>query len=105
MNLFNVIKQVTDIQSKLQAVRAELETLDFDGESGGGLVRITVNGKGDIRKLAIDPSLMKPGEQEVLEDLIVAAFTQAKGKSSAVAQEKMQSVTAGLPLPPGMKLF
>ena len=105
MNILNVIKQVGEVQSKLKAVQAELETLEFDGESGAGLVKVTLSGKSDLRKISIDPSLMKKGEGEMLEDLILAAVADAKTKVSATAAEKMSSVTAGLPIPPGMKLF
>ena len=105
MNILNVIKQVGQLQTKVQEVQAELETLEFDGESGAGAVKITLSGKSDLRKIAIDPSLMKKGEVEILEDLIMAAFAEARSKASAAAQEKMSAVTAGLPIPPGLKLF
>lgn len=105
MNILNIMKQVGEMQGKMQAVQAELEALELGGESGGGLVRVTLNGKGEMLKLQIDPSLVKANEVEILEDLIVAAFQDAKAKASEIAKERMQSVTAGLPLPPGMKLF
>jgi len=75
------------------------------GRSGGGLVTVTMSGKGEMMKVGIDPSLMKPDEAEILEDLIVAASQDAKGKVEALMQEKMAEVTGGLPIPPGMKLF
>jgi DNA-binding YbaB/EbfC family protein len=74
-----------------------------EGRSGGGLVTVALSGKGDLRGLKIDPSLANPAEIEVLEDLIVAAFNDAKGKSEEQVQRKMSEVTAGLPIPPGMK--
>jgi nucleoid-associated protein EbfC len=105
MNILNVIKQVGELQGKMQAAQAELDQLEFMGEAGAGLVKVTLSGKSDLRRLEIDPSLMKPGEVEILEDLITAAFKDARTKSGAAAQEKMSAVTAGLPLPPGLKLF
>lgn len=105
MNILNVIKQVGELQGKMQAVQAELDALEFLGESAAGMVKITLSGKSDLRRIEIDPSLMKPGEAEILEDLIAAAFKAARVQVSATAQEKMTSVTAGLPIPPGMKLF
>jgi DNA-binding YbaB/EbfC family protein len=83
----------------------ELAALEIDGQSGGGLVMVTLTGKGDLKKVRIDPSLVKPGEAEILEDLIVAAMADAKSKLDAKLQAKMQEVTGGLPLPPGLKLF
>jgi nucleoid-associated protein EbfC len=105
MNILNIMKQVGELQGKMQAVQAELDTLEFLGESGAGMVKVTLSGKSDLRKIEIDPSLMKAGEGEMLEDLITAAFKDARVKSSAAMQEKMSAVTAGLPLPPGLKLF
>ena len=105
MNILNVIKQVGELQGKMQAVQAELEKLEFQGESGAGMVKVRLSGKSDLRKIEIDPSLMKKGDGEILEDLIMAAFKDARVKVSASAQEKMSSVTAGLPIPPGLKLF
>jgi len=105
MNILNIVKQVGEVQAKLKAVQAELETLEFSGESGAGLIKVTLSGKSDLRKIAIDPSLMKKGEAEMLEDLVMAAVADAKSKVNAAAAEKMSAVTAGLPIPPGMKLF
>jgi len=105
MNILNVIKQVGEMQAKVKAVQDELEALQFGGQSGGGLVKVTLSGKGDMRKIAVDPSLLKPDGAEMLEDLIVAAVADAKTKATAAAAEKMASVTAGLPIPPGLKLF
>jgi hypothetical protein len=79
--------------------------LEIDGQSGGGLVMVTLTGKGDLKKVRIDPSLVKPGDAEILEDLIVAAMADAKSKLDAKLQAKMQEVPGGLPLPPGLKLF
>jgi len=105
MNILNIIKQIGDVQAKMKAVQSELDALEFSGESAAGMVKVTLSGKADMRKIAIDPSLIKPQEAEILEDLIMAAFADAKAKVTAAAADKMAGVTAGLPLPPGMKLF
>lgn len=79
--------------------------LEVDGQSGGGLVKVTLDGKGEVKRVRIDPSLAKADEVEILEDLIVAAAADAKSKADAALQSKMAEVTGGLPLPPGLKLF
>ncbi|MFV0369884.1 MAG: YbaB/EbfC family nucleoid-associated protein [Hyphomicrobiaceae bacterium] len=104
-DLMGMMKQVREMQSRMQDMQTELEALEVGGQSGGGLVEVTLNGKGDMKHVRIDPSLMKPDETEILEDLIVAATQDAKSKVEAAMQEKMQAVTGGLPIPPGMKLF
>ena len=104
-DLMGMMKQVKQMQERMQVVQAELDQLEVEGQSGGGLVKVTLNGKGEMRKVQIDPSLMKPDEAEILEDLIVAASSDAKSKVEAQVQDKMADVTGGLPLPPGMKLF
>jgi DNA-binding YbaB/EbfC family protein len=104
-DLMGMMKQVRDMQARMQQMQEELEGLEVDGQSGGGLVAVTLNGKGDMKRVRIDPSLMKPDEAEIVEDLIIAAVQDAKSKVEATVQEKMQSVTGGLPMPPGMKLF
>jgi hypothetical protein len=97
------MKQAKELQSKMAEMQAEIEQLTRDGTAGAGLVTITVNGKGEMRALNVDPSLMKPDEKEILEDLIVAAHADAKAKMEEALQEKMKDMTGGLPLPPGMK--
>lgn len=104
-DLMGMMKQVGQMQARMQQVQQELEALEVDGQAGGGLVAITLNGKADLRRIRIDPSLLKADEGEILEDLIVAAMADAKAKVEATMQQKMQEVTCGLPLPPGMKLF
>lgn len=104
-NLSSMMKQAQELQARMAETQAEIERLEAEGSSGGGLVRVTLGGKGDLKGLAIDPSLIKPDEAEILEDLIVAAHADAKGKLEDVLQEKMKALTGGLPLPPGMKLF
>ena len=104
-DLMGMMKQVGQMQARVQQMQDELAALEIDGQSGGGLVKVTLNGKMEARAIKIDPSLIKPGEAEMLEDLILAAFQDAKGKAEAAVQAKMQEVTGGLPLPPGLKLF
>jgi DNA-binding YbaB/EbfC family protein len=89
----------------VQQMQEELAGMEIDGQSGGGLVKVTLTGKGDVKKVSIDPSLIKADEAEILEDLIVAAAGDAKGKLDATLQTKMQEMAGGLPLPPGLKLF
>jgi DNA-binding YbaB/EbfC family protein len=104
-DLMGVMKQLGEMQFRMQRMQEELAQMEIDGQAGGGLVKVVLGGKGDLKKLTIDPSLMKPGETEILEDLVVAAAREAKGKLEAQLQAKMQDMTGGLPLPPGMKLF
>lgn len=104
-DIMGMMKQVKDMQARMQKVQAELDETEVTGQSGAGLVKVTLTGKGDMRKVTIDPSLMKPDETEILEDLILAAVQDAKTKVDATMQAKMAEVTGGLPLPPGMKLF
>jgi DNA-binding YbaB/EbfC family protein len=104
-DLMGMMKQVRDMQSRMEKVQQELSDLEVEGQSGAGLVRITLNGKGEMKRVQIDPSLMKPEEVEILEDLILAAAQDGRAKAEAALQAKMSDVTGGLPLPPGMKLF
>jgi DNA-binding YbaB/EbfC family protein len=103
-DLMGMMKQAKQLQEKMQAVQEEIAAMSIDGAAGGGLVSVNTNGKGDLRSLKIDPSLLKPEEVEILEDLIVAAMSDARGKAEAAVAEKMQAMTGGLNLPPGMKL-
>lgn len=103
-NLSDMMKQVEAMQSRMSDMQAKLEAATVTGQSGGGLVKATLNGKGAMTGLAIDPSLLKAEEKEILEDLIVAAHADAKTKVEQVMAEEMKSVTGGLPLPPGLKL-
>tara|TARA_E500000305_G_scaffold93377_1_gene81884 strand:- start:62 stop:385 length:324 start_codon:yes stop_codon:yes gene_type:complete len=101
-NLTDMMKQARELQSKLAETQAELENAEVEGASGAGLVRVTLSGKGTMKRLHVDPSLMKPEEAEILEDLIVAAFNDGKTKAEALVAERMKELTGGLPLPPGM---
>lgn len=104
-DIMGMMKQVSQMQARMQKVQEELENMEVEGQAGGGLVAVTLNGKSDMKRVKIDPSLLKPDEGEIVEDLIIAAVKDAKSKVEASMQEKMQEVTGGLPLPPGMKLF
>ncbi|MEQ1578375.1 MAG: YbaB/EbfC family nucleoid-associated protein [Hyphomicrobium sp.] len=104
-DIMGMMKQVGQMQARMQQAQEELAAMEVEGKSGAGLVKVLLNGKGEMRRVSIDPTLMQPGEGEILEDLIVAACQDAKGKVDAAMQEKMAGVTGGLPLPPGFKLF
>ncbi|MBM3542512.1 MAG: YbaB/EbfC family nucleoid-associated protein [Alphaproteobacteria bacterium] len=101
-NFGQMMKQAQQLQAKMAEMQEELGALEVTGGAGGGMVAVTLNGKGEARRVKIDPSLM--GEVEVLEDLLVAAFNDAKGKAEAMMAEKMAGLTGGLALPPGFKL-
>jgi nucleoid-associated protein EbfC len=103
-NLGDIMKQVQSMQTRMADMQTKLESLVINGQSGGGLVKVVMNGKAVVTAITIDPSLMKADEREILEDLLVAALSDAKNKVEATAAEEMKTVTGGLPLPPGMKL-
>ena len=103
-NLAGLMKQAQEMQTRMQEMQTRLEAIETEGVAGAGLVSVTLNGKSELRRLRIDPKLIDPAEAEMLQDLIVAAHADAKRKVEARAAEEMQQVTAGLPLPPGMKL-
>jgi hypothetical protein len=105
MDLMKMMKQAQEIQGRMQKMQEDLAGLEVEGQSGGGLVKVTLNGKFEARAIKIDPSLIKPDEREILEDLILAAFQDAKSKAEAAAQAKMEELTGDLQLPPGLKLF
>ena len=104
-DFLGLVKQATEFKSKMEAMQAELEQLEVEGAAGGDLVAIKLSGKGDLRGARKDDSLLKPDQREILEDLIVAAHAEARRKLETALQEKMQTLTGGLPLPPGLKLF
>jgi nucleoid-associated protein EbfC len=105
MDMMKLMKQAQQMQAKMADMQAELEAAITEGQSGAGMVKVTMTGKGQLKSIAIDPSLMKEEEKEILEDLIIAAHADAMAKNARVMEEKMKSATAGLPIPPGMKLF
>jgi nucleoid-associated protein EbfC len=103
-DLMGLMKQAAQLQSKMQELQAELDHIEVEGMAGGGMVTVKLSAKGDLRGVFIDDSLMKPSEKEIVEDLLVAAHADARRKAEGVMQEKMKSLTGGLPLPPGMGL-
>ena len=103
-NLAGMLKQASQMQQKMEELQAKLSATEVEGVAGAGMVRVSLNGKGEMRAIAIDPKLFAAGDAEMLQDLIVAAHNDAKRKAEAVSSEEMQKLTAGLPLPPGMKL-
>ena len=103
MDIMGMMKKAQALQAKLQEAQDELGRLEVEGSAGGGMVGVTLTAKGEVKAVRIDPSLLTPSEKEILEDLIIAAFSGAKTKADRAATEKMQELTAGLPLPPGMK--
>ena len=104
VNIGNMMKQAQQLQKKMAEVQEKLNSIEVEGVSGGGLVKIFATAKGDIKRINIDDSLLKKEEKEMMEDLIIAAINDAKQKGEAASQEEMKSVTGGIPLPPGMKL-
>jgi nucleoid-associated protein EbfC len=104
-DFLGLMKQAAELKSKMEAMQAELERLEVDGTAGGGLVTVRLSGKGEMKSVKVDDSLIKPQEKQIIEDLIVAAHADARRKAEGLVQEKMKSVTGGLPLPPGLKLF
>ena len=105
IDLMKMMKQAQEIQGRMQQVQQDLAALEVEGQSGAGMVKVKLNGKFEARAISIDPGLLKPEDAEMLEDLILAAFQDAKGKAEVAVQAKMQEVTGGLQLPPGLKLF
>src|SRR5881275_2262740 len=103
-DMMGLMKQAQAMQARMQELQGELERLEVEGQSGAGLVRVTLTAKGHMKSIVIDPSLMKADEKEILEDLVVNAYEDARKKAERVTEEKMKTITAGLPLPPGLKL-
>ena len=104
-DMMGLMKQAQQMQQKMADVQAELDNIEVEGAAGGGMVSVTMTAKGAIKAVKIDPSLMVADEREILEDLIVAASTDARNRAERVMQERMAEITKGLPIPPGMKLF
>jgi nucleoid-associated protein EbfC len=103
-DLMGMMQQAKELQEKMQSLQSEIAALEATGTAGAGLVTVIVDGKGGLKNVRIDPSLAKPDEVQILEDLIVAAAQDARGKAEALAEEKMRALTAGLGLPGGLKL-
>lgn len=104
VNIMKMMKQAQEMQSKMQDMQDQLAEMTVEGVAGAGMVKVTLSGKGVMQGVEIDPSLLNPEEAEILEDLIMAAHNDAKNRSEAMMQEKMQELTGGLNLPDGMKL-
>ena len=104
-NFMDMMKQAQELQGRMEDMQRQLNDLEIIGTSGAGLVTVTLNGKGDIRNVSIDPSLIKADEAGILEDLIMAAHQDAKAKVEQAMQEKMKDMTGGMALPPGMNPF
>ena len=104
-DFLGLMKQAAELKTKMEAMQAELDNIEVEGTAGGGLVTVKLSAKGELKGLKLDDSLMKPSEKEIIEDLLVAAHADARRKAEALLQEKMKSLTGGLPLPPGLKLF
>ena len=104
-DILGMMKQAAQLQSRMQEMQAELDSIEVEGTAGGGMVTVTLTAKGEMKSVRIDASLVKPDEKEILEDLVVAAHADARRKAETVLQEKMKTLTGGLPLPPGLKLF
>jgi nucleoid-associated protein EbfC len=104
-DFLGLMKQAAELKSKMEAMQAELDRVEVDGSAGGGLVTIKLSGKGEVKAVHIDDSLLKPDQREIIEDLLVAAHADARRRLETVLQDKMQALTGGLPLPPGLKLF
>lgn len=105
MNNFNdMMKKAQEMQKKMQEIQDSLSNLEVEGTSGGGIVKIIMNCKNEVKKIDIDPSIIKNDEKEVMEDLIIAALNDAKSKAEEKSQDKMKELTGGLGLPPGMKM-
>ncbi len=104
VNIGNMMKQAQQLQKKMAEAQEKLNSIEVEGVSGGGMVKVLATAKGDIKRIMIDDTLMSKEEKEITEDLIVAAINDAKQKGEAASQEEMKSVTGGIPLPPGMKL-
>ena len=103
VNLGNMMKQAQELQKKMADAQENLKSIEVEGNAGGGLVKVIISAKGDIKRISIDKSIMKEDEKEITEDLIVAAINDAKQKAEEVAKEEMKKVTGGISLPPGMK--
>jgi nucleoid-associated protein EbfC len=104
MDFMGLMKQAQQFQAKMAEAQLELDQIEVEGEAGGGLVKVRLTAKGAMKSIDIDPSLVKPEEKAILEDLIVTAHTQARAKADEAMAEKMKAMTGGLELPAGFKL-
>jgi len=104
-DFLGMMKQAAQLQTKMQELQAELDRIEVEGMAGGGMVAVRLTAKGEMKGVKIDDSLIKPDDKEILEDLLVAAYADARRKAEEVMQDKMKGLTGGLSLPPGLKLF
>jgi nucleoid-associated protein EbfC len=104
-DFLGLMKQAAELKSKMENMQAELDRIEVEGIAGGGMLTVTLSGKGELRHVKVDESLLKPDQKEIIEDLMVAAHADARRKLETLLQDKMQAMTGGLPLPPGLKLF
>ena len=104
-DFLGLMKQAAELKTKMDELNAELDRTEVEGTAGAGVVKVRLNAKNELKGVSIDPSLMKPDEKEIVEDLLVAAHADARRKAEALLQDKMKQLTGGVPLPPGLKLF
>jgi DNA-binding YbaB/EbfC family protein len=104
-DFLGLMKQASQLQARMQELQAELDRIEVEGSSGGGMVKVRLSAKGEMRGASIDDSLLKPGDKTMLEDLLVAAHNDARRRAEAVLQDRIKALTGGLPLPAGLKLF
>jgi DNA-binding YbaB/EbfC family protein len=104
-DFLGLMKQAAELKSKMETMQAELDRIEVEGAAGGGLLTVRISGKGDLRGVHVDESLLKPDQREIVEDLMVAAHADARRKLETLLAERMQAMTGGLQLPPGLKLF
>ena len=104
-DFLGLMKQATELKSKMEAMQAELDRIEVEGTAGGGLVTVKLSGKGEMRAARIDDSLLRPDQKEIVQDLVVAAHADARRKLETLLAERMQALTGGMALPPGLKLF
>lgn len=103
-NINDIMKMAQNVQQQLADAQGKLDEVEVEGAAGGGMVKIRASAKGRLIGVSIDPSLLNPGDKEMLEDLVAAAFNDCRAKADQVSNEQMQKLTAGMPLPPGFKL-
>ena len=103
-NLDEIMKMAQNAQAELQKAQDNLDKIEVEGVSGGGLIRVRASAKGRIIAVDIDESLLQPSEKQMVEDLVAAAFNDARAKADQAANSEMQKITSGLPMPPGFKL-
>jgi DNA-binding YbaB/EbfC family protein len=103
-DLGKMMKQVQEMQSKMADMQARLDDMTVTGQAGAGMVKVILNGKNLMQSIELDDSLMKPEEKEILEDLLMAAYNEARAKVDQLVAEQMKEVTGGMPLPPGLNI-